>query len=327
MKKLLSCLSLVSMGFLHQQVLAQKPMLVAVEEYSAQLAMYDLTTNKKIGEVAVGFKPHEVAIDHKTRRCFVTNFGLEDYYNRDGVPGTTISVIDLNTFKEITRITTTQDSIHCKAPHGIKIRPNKNELYTNSEAEDTMLVYDLSTFALKRKFSIPHGTHNFRFTPTGDSLWVMAGKNGIYHLDPDNGKERTHIPTPTPIRGLVLHNGKIVASLINEVQIIDPYAVNKPLVFKELGVGQIIYSGITDDGRYVFAPNPNDSVVVMIDVKKGQPVQRFKTGHSPTNVVTYKNFAYVSNTEDEYISIIDIAKKKIIGTMPSHGPNGLEIIY
>ena len=326
MMKPVCCLLLALTVFGRQPVMSQKPMLVAVEEYSAQVAVYDLTTRKKVGEVAVGFKPHEVAVDRETRRCFVTNFGLEDYYNRDGVPGSTISVVDLNTFKEITRIYTSQDSIHCKAPHGIKIRPGKRELFTNTEAEDTMLVFDLTSFKLKRKFAIPHGTHNFRFTTSGDSLWLMAGKNGIYHFDPETGSERKHIILPSTIRGLVLHNTKIVASLINEIYIIDPYTSAPPVSIKNLGVGQIIYSGITEDGKYVFAPYPNDSVVVMVDVKKGIPVKRFKTGHSPTNIVTYKGLAYVSNTEDKYISIIDIAKQKIVGTLPADGANGLEII-
>jgi DNA-binding beta-propeller fold protein YncE len=325
MKKVLCFLLLISTLFSHR-MLAQVPMLVAVEEYSAQVAFYDLIKHTKIAEVNVGFKPHEVAVDKETMRCFVTNFGLEDYYNRDGVPGKTISVIDMRSFKEVTRICTSPDSVHDKAPHGIKIRPVKRELFTNTEAEDVMLVYDLKTLKLKRKFSIPNGTHNFRFTPEGDSLWVMAGKNGIYHLNPETGAVRQHITLPSPIRGLIIHDHKIVASLINEVQIINPYKPASPVRIEKLGVGQVIYSGITRDGKYIFAPNPNDSAVVALDVQKRAVIKKFITGHSPTNVVTHKGLAYVSNTEDDHISIIDIASMKIIGTMPSKGPNGLEIL-
>lgn len=326
MKKSLSQILFAVVVLFPGIALCQSNMLVAVEESSAQVAFYDLAKRTKIAEVNVGFKPHEVAIDKVNKRCFVTNFGLEDYFTRDGVPGSTISVIDLKTFKEITRITTSTDSVHCKAPHGIKIRPGKGEIFTNTEGEDTMLVYDLNTYKLKRKFRVPAGTHNFRFTVSGDSLWLMSGKDGIYHVNPENGQIRKHIELPSTIRGLVINQHKIIASLINEINIIDPYAVDKKISIKDLGVKQIIYSGITNDGKYIFAPYPNDSVVVAIDVEKRAVVKRFITGHSPTNVITYKGLAYVSNTEDDHISIIDIAAMKIVGTMPSHGANGIEIL-
>ena len=65
-----------------------------------------------------------------------------------------------------------------------------------------MLVYDVIAQQRLRAFSIPEGTHNFVFSVTGDTPWLMAAAAGIYRVDPTDGRVTGHVLTPTPARGL-----------------------------------------------------------------------------------------------------------------------------
>src|SRR5579871_6649688 len=75
-------------------------LLAVVEEKAGRIDFYDAKTNVLLGGSAVGTFPHEVAISSDNQLAFISNFGLHDYDQTTGRAGDSISVIDLNTFKE-----------------------------------------------------------------------------------------------------------------------------------------------------------------------------------------------------------------------------------
>ena len=153
--KLLLCLSLIAGTYAN----AQPKLLVAVQQYRDSVFIFDINSQAKTGQVKIGFKPHEITYDEVTKRCFVSNFGLEDYDLKIGKTGNLISVIDPYQRKLVKNIYTSTDTAIHNGPHGIKVRPGKTrELFVNVEiGGDTMLVYDLNSLAVKRKFSLPAG--------------------------------------------------------------------------------------------------------------------------------------------------------------------------
>ncbi len=74
------------------------------------------------------------------KSAYVSNFGLNDAENRNGTPGDTVSVIDI----EHARVRAALRLPHAlKAPHGLGFRPqHSRELFVNAEQGDRMVVFD-----------------------------------------------------------------------------------------------------------------------------------------------------------------------------------------
>ncbi len=324
MKKIL----LLILLFTGTRAIAQPKMLVAVQQYRDSVVMFDLNSQAKLWRVKIGYKPHEICYDQVTKKCFVSNFGLEDYDLKIGKTGNVISVIDPYKGQVVkTLYTSTDTSVH-NGPHGVKARPgNTRELFVNVEiGGDTMLVYNLNDFSIKRKFALPPGTHNFSFSADGKNLWLMSGQNGVYQVNPENGAVLQHAQLSSPIRGLVVARAWLVASGKNEVFLLSKTDLSTLKHFDNLQVGQLLYSNITDDQKNIIAPAAFDSVVLVIDTETGNVVQRLKTGNTPINVQVLGNKAYVTHARDNYIATIDLKTFQITKNLTAFGTNGLIVI-
>lgn len=326
MKNVLFLVLLIFSNFLQ----AQSPLLIAVEQQQNAVVVFDLLNNKKIASAKVGFKPHEITYDAVTKRCFVSNFGLEDYDMKIGKTGNTISVFDPFTGKILRQLYTAKDTSVHNGPHGLKVRPGKyRELFVNTEiGGDSMLVYSLNNLKAKRIFALPQGSHNFVFSATGDTLWVMAGLNGVYRIEPETGAVLAHAALPSATRGLLVTNQWLVASCKNEIFMLSKkdLSVLKHFNNLQLKIGQILYTNITTDGRYLLAPAPLDSVVLVIDITTGKVVHRLETGNAPINVQVSGMKAYVSHDMDNYIATIDLRNFTSLRILNAVGTNGLVLI-
>jgi DNA-binding beta-propeller fold protein YncE len=321
-------ISLFILLFVSSYAGAQQKLLVAVQQYRDSVVMFDLKDQVKTGQVKIGFKPHEITYDPVTKRCFVSNFGLEDYDLKIGKTGNVISVIDPYSGSIVKNLYTSADTANHNGPHGLKVRPGKyRELFVNVEiGGDTMLVYDLQSLSIKRKFSIPNGSHNFCFSPNGDKLWLMAGQNGVYKIDPENGAILQHVPLSSPVRGLLVAKQWLVASGKNEVFLLSKTDLSTIKHFENLHVGQILYSNITGDQKYILAPAPFDSVVLVIDTETGTVTHRLQTGNTPINIQVDDKVAYVTHAKDNYIGNVDLETFKVSDNLKAFGTNGIILI-
>jgi DNA-binding beta-propeller fold protein YncE len=304
---------------------AQKGLLVAVQQRADSVLLYDLGARRTVAQLPTGYKPHEIAYDSRTKKCFITNFGVEDYDRRIGRPGNSITVIDPITHRVVKEILTgPAQSPNC--PHGIKVRPGKlRELFVNLEVGDSMQVYDLGSFKLKRSFHLPQGTHNFVFSADGDSLWLMAGPNGVFRIDPDNGDTLCHRTFSSPIRGLTVTARGLLASGKNELFLLSGKDLSVRQQIADVKVGQILYSAATPDGKYILSPAAFDSTVLVIDAATGNVIHRLRTSRTPINVQIIKDYAFVSHAEDDYITQIDLRTFEQV-RIRANGTNGMIII-
>lgn len=310
---------------------------VVVEQQAARVGFYDSRTGAKFGSAAVGFKPHEIELSKDGKTAYVSNFGIEDYDFRLGTPGASVSVIDVRRMREKYRFSTedlplkNKPPVSGKAPHGVKLRPpSERELFVNTEVGgDLMLVYDLKTKRLARSFAVPKGTHNFVFSPDGDTLFLMAAAGGVFRINPETGAVAAQMKLPTPVRGLIYTaDGRhLIASGAGEIALLDPADLSVQKHFKELGGGQIIYSAPTPDGKYILAPAPAASEVAVLEVETGKIVRRIVTGKSPIAVKISPGgrFAYVSNAEDSHVSRINLKDFSVKNFADATGANGLAI--
>ena len=130
-----------------------KKLIVAVEQTAGRVGFYDPVDGKEYGSVNVGFLPHEIAISKDQKTGYVSNFGLQDYDETIGVPGVSISVIDIPNRAEKFRLytfnpTEKKEFSHVdKAPHGLRLRPPFEKLlYVNVEKGSKILIFDMLLF-------------------------------------------------------------------------------------------------------------------------------------------------------------------------------------
>jgi DNA-binding beta-propeller fold protein YncE len=310
--------------------------LIVVEQSAGSVGFYDALDGKKLGDVQVGFLPHEVTVSKDQKTAYVSNFGLQDYDETIGVPGVSISVIDIPNRTEKYRLYTFDNSQSAefseidKAPHGVKLRPpEEKQLYVNVEKGNKILVFDVDSKKIIKELSADARTHNLIFSPDGKILWLIAGLNGILRLDADTGKTTGQFKLSTPIRGLsYVDNGRLLMlSGANEIVLLNPNDLTIAKRFGNLGIGQLLYSAMTPNGKLIVAPASLDSQAIIIDTATGKVIKHIVTGLDPVTVAISAdgNDAFVTNARSDYVTQIDLHSFAAKNIRTSNGPNGLAI--
>lgn len=314
----------------------QRDLLVVVEQATSHVTFYNPKNGLADESVKVGFLPHEVIISKDQKTAYVTNFGLQDYDETIGIPGTSISVIDIPSRMEKFRLFTFNPtekndfSKIDKAPHGMALRPPlENQLYVNVEKGSKLLIFDVKTRKLIKSFPVDARTHNLVFSPDGKILWLMAGPNGVIRMNAETGEVLGQFKLATPIRGLKYTPDYryLMVSGSNEIALLHPDNLSIYKQFNSLGVGQILYSDMTLDGKYIIAPAVWDSQVVIIDTATGLVVKRIVTGLDPVTVKLSSSgkFAYVTNARDSYVTEINLDSFQSRNIITGDGPNGIAV--
>lgn len=318
-------------------------LLVVVEESASHVGVYDPVTGLRRSTIKLGFLPHEIALSGDGKIAYVSNFGLQDYDETIGVPGYSVSIVDLERAVETGRLYTfNEHGLVLKGPHGVKLRPTYRELFVNAEIGEQILVFDIDTGQVLRtltgavasnqpvaNFPVPEGTHNFVFSADGSALYILTGPQGVYKLDPNTGATLAQSPVATPIHGLAFlpDQSAIIASGVNEIVLLAPGDLSVLKKFENLGVGQLLYSVPTNDGKRIVAPAVWDSQTLVIDAVTGAVLARIVTGIDPVHVVISPDdrFAYISNARSCFVSQIDLASYALRQIETAQGPNGLAI--
>lgn len=312
-------------------------LLTVVEENSGYVSFYDPINYQNTGRIKVGFLPHEIVVTRDNKTAYVTNFGIKDYDSGIGLPGASISVIDIPNRTEKNRLYTFNPSEYKDysqingAPHGVKLRPPlEKQLYVNLEKGNQVLVFDLMTNKIIKKFIVSPNTHNIFFSPDGTTLWLMAAKDGVIRMNADTGEITGTYISATPVRGLKYtpDHRYLMVSTVNQITFIDPVTLEVKKQFNNLGVGPILYSDITPDQKYIVAPAAFDNQVLIIEVDTGKVIKRIVTGLNPIIALIDASgkYAYISNATDKHVTQIDM---KTLATKNIHtkdGPNGLAFI-
>src|ERR1051326_6248459 len=111
---------------------ANHPLLLVLNKPEGKLLLVDPAQKKVIGEVPTGTGPHEVTVSADGKLAFVANYG-------DQTPGDSLSVIDLQTRKELRRVNLGPLRRH----HGIV--ESKGKIYFTVEMNKAIGRYDPAT--------------------------------------------------------------------------------------------------------------------------------------------------------------------------------------
>jgi DNA-binding beta-propeller fold protein YncE len=254
---------------------------LSVEENGGNLTILE-PGGRIRARIALGERPHEVAVSSDRRTAYVTMFGIADYDTRIGTPGSTIAIIDLGAGRRTGEYQVPTD---VRGPHGVALRPpGFAELFINTEVDgDSMLVFDPASGRLLRRLPLPAGTHNFVFAKNGTALFSFAGASGVSKLDPSSGKLLAQVDLGSPVRGtFVSKDGNVLASAKGEVVVLAAKDLSVIRRLKSPREGQFGYLDEWPDGTIV-APSFSDNGVVVF--RNGRAPGTFvATGQVPIQV-------------------------------------------
>lgn len=91
-------------------------------------------------------------------------------------------------------------------------------------------------------------------------------------------------------------------------------------------MGQIFYSDMTVDNRFVISPAGFDNMVIIIEVATGKVVKCIVTGFTPVAVKVFENFAFVTHPRDEHITKINLSTFETENFNTASGTNGIALL-
>jgi DNA-binding beta-propeller fold protein YncE len=292
---------------------------LSVEETAGTLAMIDPGGTVRL-RLPLGERPHEIEVSADGATAYVSVFGIADYDNRVGTPGSLVARIDLRTGARTGDYVLPAD---VRAPHGVKLRPPENrELYVNAEVGgDTMLVFDVASRKLLRRFVLPPATHNFIFSRDGTVVFSFAGAKGVTKSDAVTGELLATRDFGEPVRGLLIAaDGKLLAGAKDAVLVLRSNDLAVLRRVPTTRAGQVVYLDELPDGTIVAPAIGSGGVTMLPPTGAATYVATGKTPifarHGPDGRV------YVANVEDDHISVLkDGALVQTIVGLTS--PNGL----
>jgi len=310
-RRIIACGILIAAPICYAAKLPSPAILVVIKGENA-LDIVDPGTRKVVGRIPVGQDPHEVAISPDWKLAFVTNHGP-----RETNPGSTISVIDIASQKEIRRVDVGARS----RPHGLWFAAGK--LYFTAEGNKLIGCYDpvrdhidwrLGTGQNRTHLVILSQDTNHIFAANTESNTISAFDRAPEPLD----WEQTVIQVGKRPQGIDMSpDGKEVwtANIADgTVSIIDA-ATKKVKETLPLGLTHPIRLKFTLDGKRVIICDDAGNAVVMVDAVTRREMKRMSPGRSPEGMMIAPDgvHAYVAVTKDNNIAVIDVNTLELVG--------------
>lgn len=302
-----------------------RPSLIVLNKSDNELVVVDLTTKKITGRVPVGMGPHEVVTSPDGATAFVANYG-------DGPnPGSSISVVDLNTLKEVRRV----DVRPLMRPHGLAFADGK--LYFTSETSRVVGRYDPVANAVDWVVGTGQTTtHMIYAKPDGRTLYTAnIGGNSVSVIERGATAIQntvTTIPVGRGPEGIdVSPDGKELWAAHSQdggVSVID-LATKAVVATIDIKTGRSNRLKFTPDGTKVLISDINNNAVVVMDAKTRAVLQRIPAGQTPLGILMDPDGtrAFVAFSVDNTIGILDL-KTMTFGEKIATGavPDGMAIL-
>ncbi|WP_167285167.1 YncE family protein [Marilutibacter alkalisoli] len=161
-----------------------------------------LEDGRRIGTVATGVAPHEIAVSPDGRRAVVTNYGNAD------VPGNSLTVLGLEG-GEAPRTVSLGD--HGR-PHGVRFLPDGRRVAVTTEASHSLLVVDIDAEAgadpVQSVIEIGDGLgHMVALSDDGGTAWVSKIVAGtVSRIDLGEGRKTVEAASGEGAEGIAWRN-------------------------------------------------------------------------------------------------------------------------
>ena len=276
-------------------------LLLVVHKTGNSLGMYEPATGKKVAEVPVGLKPHEMALTTDKRFAVVTNYG-QDTYTTDEPGGNTLTVVDLVERKAVADI----DLGDHRRPHGIE-RAQTGHFYVTTDFPPSLLEVDAAARTVVRAIALPGNRPHMVQLSLDEKLAFTAdaGSGTVTVVDLAAGKALQQIPTGGIPMGFALtRDGKILYVTTRSAQAVCVIDVaNREVIHRIEVAGDPARLVLTADGSQLLVSLIGSGDVAVIDTASGKEVRRMNVGLRPEGMMLEPGgkFGYVSAQGDDKV--------------------------
>jgi YVTN family beta-propeller protein len=300
-----------------------KPVLVALNKDDSTLAIIDPSTMKIVTKVPTGDSPHEVVLSADGKTAFVANYGAR-------TPGSSISVIDTSTGKEIRRF----DVSPLMRPHGLQVIGGK--LYFTAEVNRVIARYD--PVANKIDWLMGTGQNGSHMVVgTGDQkrfFTANIGSDSVTSFEfqnvPPAGSRVTHIAIGKQPEAIDLSpDGKEIWAGLNAEGAIDVVDTATNTFKEKIKIGGRPYRvKFTPDGKFVVNTMAETKELLIIDSATRKEVKRIKLESAPLGIVFSGDgkTAFVSVVQPDLVLKVNLDTGEIVGRVESgKAPDGIAV--
>ena len=259
---------------------SQKYLLV-LNKNEASLTILDPNDLKVLGKVTVGDSPHEVVASSDGKLAFVANYGAQ-------TPGNSLSVIDLQTRKELRRV----ELSPLFRPHGIQEIGGK--IYFTAETNRAIARFDPATNKVD---------------------WLMGTGQNVSHMIVGTSDQKRFFTANIGLDSVTMFEFANVPPAQSQITNI---AVGK----------QPEAIDLSPDGKTVYATMPNINEIIVIDSATRKETKRMKLESTPLGIVFSKDgkFAFVSAVEKDFVLKIDLQKLETVAKAETgKAPDGIAL--
>lgn len=307
-------------------IFAQKsdsPLLLVLNKRGNSLSILNAETLKPISTIQVGDGPHEVVVSDDQKTAFVSNYGAQ-------APGSSLSVIDLQTRKETRRV----DVSPLTRPHGLQFIGGK--LYFSAESNRAVARYDpvsnkvdwmMGTGQDGSHMVVGSKDERMFFTPNiGSNSVTMFALDG----KPPARSQVFQIPVGNQPEAIDLSpDGKEVWVGLNVDGGIDIIDTDSRKVTARVELGARPYRVVFGTtGKIVYSTIFETREVVEIDASARKILRRLTLKNRAFGITFTKDgrFAFVTTIDEDGFVKIDLEKFEVVaeGTAGA-GPDGIAL--
>lgn len=289
----------------------QEADLAVVQKIAGSVGFYT-RDGKLVGEVKVGTHPHEAVLSADKRLLYVTDNGIL-WMTNPGQGGNTISIVDVKSRKKTGVI----DLGGYRRPHGIDIDPNTGHLVATIENPSGLVLVDPVARKVLRKYDVKgEAPHMVLLGPGSRMAYVSNTNTGtLAAVNLQTGEAKT-IPTGARPQGTVFSRDRktiyVTNSEANTISIVD---VNKFQVTGTIQTGKWpCRVALAPDGKSLIYALQVGEAVGFADLATGKEEKRVPLGGKLVSLTLSSDgrYAYSSAQEQDKISVISIAERKVI---------------
>jgi len=270
------------------------PRLLVLQKKANALGLYDPGSGRRLWNVEVGLKPHEMALSEGDRLAYVTDYGV-DSYNDTAEGGRTISIVDIAAGKRIATI----ELGRFRRPHGI-VAGFSGRLYVTVDHPAAVLEVDAAARRVAAEHLIDQKLPHM-VAVSKDERWLYtanAGSGTVSILD-----RRTTAPVQSvavggvPMGLAVTRSGEqlLVATRdANEVVVVD--LASHAVVRRLTVAGSPARLRLTPDDRFLLVTLIASGELAVLSMANDKEVARLEVGAAAEGLTidTRTGFGYAS---------------------------------
>jgi YVTN family beta-propeller protein len=312
---------ILAAAFAGLPALSAAAQLLVLNKSDATLTFVDPASGKITATVPTGDGPHEVEVSTDGRLAFVSNYGTGSN------PGSTLSVIDIASHKELKRV----DLGELRRPHGLTFAGGK--LYFTSEESKNVGRYDPVSQTVDWKFATAQdGTHMVLASRDGKKFFTSnMASNTVSILEPaaDGRWNQRLVKVGLGPEGLDLTpDGRNLWSAHSRdggISIIDTGS-GKVLRTVDAKTQRSNRVKITPDGRHALVSDLTAGNLLVLDAHDYTEVKRLSLGPSTTGILIAPDgaTAYVAVSGANHVAVIDLKTLSVAKTIETgRAPDGM----